>query len=159
MQKARGSFFILMDADLQNDPADAPKMWRYLEDKQLDLVTGIRAKRNDTWFRRKSSQIANTVRAALLRDNTTDTGCTLKVMRREVGQRLPGWNGMHRFIPALAGSSGYKTGEIPVNHRARHAGVSTVNSRKRAIRATTDLIGMLWYSSRQFKGRLLPEKE
>ena len=155
MQEARGKFIILMDADLQNDPMDAPKLLHKLEDEQLDLVTGVRLHRNDNLVRRLSSSIANAVRGALLQDHTTDTGCTLKVIRAEAAKRLPGWNGMHRFIPALVLSSGYKIGEMPVEHRARHAGVSKVAGGKRALRATVDLIGMLWFCRRQFKGRLL----
>jgi glycosyltransferase involved in cell wall biosynthesis len=158
MQAARGDYVILMDADLQNDPMDAPRMWNYLRQNQLDLVTGIRAKRNDSFQRRLSSKVANAVRSALLQDHTSDTGCTLKVMRTEAAQRLPAWNGMHRFIPALTLAAGFKIGEIPVEHRARHAGVSKVAGRKRAIRTTIDLIGMLWFSRRQFKGRLLKEE-
>jgi len=158
MQKARGQFIILMDADLQNDPMDAPRMLRKLEDEQLDLVTGVRLHRNDNFVRRLSSSIANAVRGALLQDHTSDTGCTLKVIRTEAAKRLPGWNGMHRFIPALVLSAGYKIGEMPVEHRARFAGVSKVAGGKRALRATIDLFGMLWFSRRQFKGRLLGEK-
>jgi len=158
MQKARGKFIILMDADLQNDPMDAPKMLRKLEDEKLDLVTGVRLHRHDAFIRRLSSSIANAVRGALLQDHTSDTGCTLKVIRSEAAKRLPGWNGMHRFIPALVLSAGYKIGEMPVEHRARHAGVSKVAGGKRALRATVDLFGMLWFSRRQFKGRLLGEK-
>jgi dolichol-phosphate mannosyltransferase len=158
MQEARGDVLILMDADLQNDPMDVPRMWRKLEDEGLDLVTGIRTKRNDVFIRRISSQIANAVRSLLLQDHTSDTGCTLKVIRREPARRLPGWNGMHRFIPALVLSAGYKIGEMPVEHRARHAGVSKVSGGKRAIRATIDLLGMLWLSRRQFKGRLTEEQ-
>jgi glycosyltransferase involved in cell wall biosynthesis len=158
MQEARGEYVILMDADLQNDPMDAPKMWRKLVEEDLDLVTGVRVKRNDTFIRRISSSIANTVRGALLQDHTSDTGCTLKVLRREPARRLPGWNGMHRFIPALVLSAGYRIGEMPVEHRARHAGVSKVAGGKRAVRATVDLLGMLWFSRRQFKGRLLGDK-
>ena len=154
MQEARGKFIILMDADLQNDPMDAPKMLRKLEDEQLDLVTGIRRHRNDKFIRRLSSSVANAVRGALLQDHTSDTGCTLKVIRAEAAKRLPGWNGMHRFIPALVLSAGYKIGEMPVEHRARHAGFSKVAGGKRAVRATIDLLGMLWFSRRQFKGRL-----
>ena len=157
MQAARGEFIILLDADLQNDPMDAPLLWRKLVDDRLDMVTGVRQHRNDTWVRRISSRIANAVRSALLQDHTSDTGCTLKVMRREAAQRLPAWNGMHRFMPALTLSAGYAIGEIPVNHRARFAGVSKVAGGKRAVRATLDLLGMLWFSRRQFKGRLLPE--
>jgi dolichol-phosphate mannosyltransferase len=158
MQEARGKVIILMDADLQNDPMDAPKMLRKLEDEQLDLVTGVRLHRHDNFIRRLSSSIANAVRGALLQDHTSDTGCTLKVIRAEAAKRLPGWNGMHRFIPALLLSAGYKIGEMPVEHRARYAGVSKVAGGKRALRATVDLIGMLWFCRRQFKGRLLGEK-
>jgi dolichol-phosphate mannosyltransferase len=158
MQKARGQFIILMDADLQNYPMDAPKMLRKLEEEQLDLVTGVRLHRNDNFVRRLSSSIANAVRGALLQDHTSDTGCTLKVIRSEAAKRLPGWNGMHRFMPALVLSAGYKIGEMPVEHRARFAGVSKVAGGKRALRATVDLFGMLWFSRRQFKGRLLGEK-
>lgn len=158
IQAAHGDYIILMDADLQNDPMDAPRMWHKLENEGLDLVTGVRAKRNDTLGRRLSSTIANAVRATLLQDHTSDTGCTLKVIRREAAKRLPGWNGMHRFIPALVLSAGYKIGEMPVEHRARFAGVSKVSGGKRAIRATIDLLGMLWFSRRQFKGRLLDEQ-
>ncbi len=157
MQAARGDFIILLDADLQNDPLDALGMHRKLVAEGLDLVTGVRRDRHDTWVRRMSSRVANGVRAALLQDHTSDTGCTLKVIRREAAQRLPAWNGMHRFIPALTLAAGYKIGEMPVSHRARFAGVSKVAGGKRAVRATVDLLGMLWFSRRQFPGRLLPE--
>jgi len=158
MQEAQGEFIILMDADLQNDPMDVPNMLRKLEAEKLDLVTGVRIRRNDKFIRRISSSIANTVRGALLQDRTSDTGCTLKVIRAGAAKRLPGWNGMHRFIPALVLSAGYKIGEMPVEHRARHAGVSKVAGGKRAVRATIDLLGMLWFTRRQFKGRLKDEK-
>jgi dolichol-phosphate mannosyltransferase len=155
IQETRGEFIILLDADLQNDPMDAPLLWHKLVDEELDLVTGVRRKRNDVWIRRISSRIGNGVRSTLLQDRTSDTGCTLKVLRAETARRLPGWNGMHRFIPALILSAGYKIGEMPVSHRARHAGVSKVAGGKRAVRATIDLFGMLWLSRRQFKGRLV----
>lgn len=154
MQEARGKIIVLMDADLQNDPMDVPNLLRKLNEEELDLVTGVRVRRNDTFVRRLSSKIANAVRGALLQDRTSDTGCTLKVIRTEAAKRLPGWNGMHRFIPALVLSAGYKIGEMPVEHRARHAGVSKVAGARRAVRATVDLLGMLWLSRRQFKGRL-----
>ena len=153
-QQAKGKFIIYLDADLQNDPMDAPKLLKKLQDEQLDLVTGVRLHRNDTFIRRISSTIANKVRATLLQDHTSDTGCTLKVARAECAKRLPGWNGMHRFMPALILSAGYKIGEMPVEHRARFMGVSKVAGGKRAVRATVDLLGMLWFTRRQFKGRL-----
>ena len=159
MQEARGSFVILMDADLQNNPMDAVNLLRKMDTDGLDLVTGVRVKRNDSFMRRISSSVANAVRSTLLQDHTSDTGCTLKVLRAEAAKRLPGWNGMHRFIPALVQACGYKTGETPVEHRPRHAGVSKVAGGKRAVRATIDLLGMLWYTRRQFKGRLLRDEE
>jgi glycosyltransferase involved in cell wall biosynthesis len=158
IQAAQGDYIILMDADLQNDPMDVPRMWRKLVDEGLDLVTGVRVKRHDAFIRRLSSTVANKVRGLLLQDHTSDTGCTLKVMTRESAKRLPGWNGMHRFIPALVLSARYQIGEMPVEHRPRHAGVSKVAGGKRAVRATIDLFGMLWFSRRQFKGRVLAEK-
>jgi glycosyltransferase involved in cell wall biosynthesis len=154
MQAARGEYIITLDADLQNDPQDAPQLYRKLVDESLDMVTGVRAKRNDNFVRRASSKIANAVRGSLLQDHTSDTGCTLKVLRAEPAKRLPGWNGMHRFMPALILSAGYKIGEMPVSHRARHSGVSKVAGGKRAVRATVDLLGMLWFCRRQFRGRI-----
>jgi dolichol-phosphate mannosyltransferase len=159
MQAARGQYLILLDADLQNDPMDAPKLFKKLIQEDLDMVTGVRLNRNDTWVRRISSRVANAVRSTMLQDHTSDTGCTLKVMTSEAAKRLPAWNGMHRFMPALTLAAGYKIGEMPVHHRARFAGVSKVAGGKRAVRATVDLLGMLWFSRRQFKGRLLPEDD
>jgi dolichol-phosphate mannosyltransferase len=154
LQQARGEYIILMDADLQNDPADAPRLFEKLQKDDLDLVTGVRTNRQDTAFRRFSSKLANLVRSLLLNDHTSDTGCTLKILRRDLARQLPPWNGMHRFIPALACAAGYKIGETPVSHRPRVAGISKVHSASRAWRATIDLIGMLWLSRRQFRGRV-----
>ncbi|HEY8967224.1 MAG TPA: glycosyltransferase family 2 protein [Candidatus Methylacidiphilales bacterium] len=153
-QAARGEFVAYLDADLQNDPADLGKLLDLVRAGKADLVTGIRTRRNDDWVRRFTSRFANAVRSRVLGDHTTDTGCSLKVLRAEAAKRLPAWNGMHRFIPALVHSMGYVTGETPVNHRARHAGFSKVLQGKRAWRATVDLLGMVWLGRRQFKGRL-----
>ena len=90
IQEARGEYIILMDADLQNDPMDAPKLWSKLKSENLDLVTGVRTKRNDTFIRRISSSIANKVRATLLQDHTSDTGCTLKVILQRSRQAVAG---------------------------------------------------------------------
>jgi glycosyltransferase involved in cell wall biosynthesis len=154
-QAATGDLVGMLDADLQNDPNDFQKLFALLQSENLDLVTGVRTSRQDTWIRRISSQVANTVRSTLLGDHTSDTGCSLKLMKAEAAKRLPGWNGMHRFIPALLIGMDYKTGETPVNHRARYRGVSKVIGTKRALRATRDLMGMIWLKSRQFKGRPL----
>ncbi len=153
-QAARGEFVAYLDADLQNDPADLGKLLALVRGGKADLVTGVRTRRNDDWVRRFTSRFANAVRSRVLGDRTSDTGCSLKVLRAEAAKRLPAWNGMHRFIPALIHSMGYITGEVPVNHRARNAGVSKVLQGKRAWRATVDLLGMVWLSRRQFQGRL-----
>jgi dolichol-phosphate mannosyltransferase len=155
MQAAQGRIIGLLDADLQNDPADLPKLLACLEEGQLDLVTGIRVQRLDHPIRHLTSQFANRVRATVLGDRTTDTGCSLKVLRADLAKRLPAWNGMHRFIPAFAISMGYNIGEMPVNHRARYTGLSKVLQGKRAWRATIDLLGMIWLTRRQFQGRIL----
>lgn len=154
IQEAAGRWIILLDADLQNDPADIPALLKRLQEDRLDLITGFRRRRQDSWQRRWMSWVANRVRARLLADHTQDSGCSLKIIRRELARRLPGWNGMHRFIPALACGMGYRTGELPVHHRPRHAGRSKVRPWKRAFAATIDLLGMVWLVRRQFRGRL-----
>ncbi len=154
-QAAKGDLVGMLDADLQNDPQDFIKLLQLLQKENLDLVTGIRTSRQDNWIRRTSSIIANAVRSTLLDDHTSDTGCSLKLMKVEAAKRLPGWNGMHRFIPALLIGMDFKTGETPVNHRPRFRGVSKVIGTKRALRATRDLIAMVWLKNRQFKGRPL----
>ncbi len=158
IQEAAGRWVILLDADLQNDPADIPALLERLEAEGLDLITGFRRKRQDSWQRRWMSWVANRVRARLLADRTRDTGCSLKILRRDLAKRLPGWNGMHRFIPALACGMGYRTGEHPVHHRPRHAGRSKVRPWRRALAATIDLLGMVWLVRRQFRGRLRKPK-
>ncbi|VVM07951.1 dolichol-phosphate mannosyltransferase [Methylacidimicrobium cyclopophantes] len=154
IQAAAGHWIILLDADRQNDPADIPSLWERLQEEKLDLITGIRRRRQDNWQRRWMSWIANRIRARLLADRTSDSGCSLKILRRDLARRLPGWNGMHRFIPALACGMGYRTGELPVHHRPRQAGRSKVRPWKRALEATVDLVGMVWLVRRQFRGRL-----
>ena len=150
---ARGEMIALIDGDLQNDPADIPKLLAEIE-KGSDLACGYRAKRKDTKFKRLQSKIANGVRSRFVGDGVRDTGCTLKVMRRECREGLIPFTGMHRFIPALIKSMGYKLSEVPVNHRARQHGVSKYGFGNRAFRATRDMFGVRWLNSRRFKIRL-----
>ncbi|MGI9240107.1 MAG: glycosyltransferase family 2 protein, partial [Verrucomicrobiales bacterium] len=121
---ARGEIIATLDGDLQNDPADIPKLLDHMEAEGLDLVCGYRAKRKDTTFKRIQSRIANNVRSRFIGDGVRDTGCSLKAMRRQCREGLMPFTGMHRFIPALIKNAGYKVGEIPVNHRPRQHGVS-----------------------------------
>ena len=138
---AKGKYITLLDGDLQNDPAVIPKMIEEIE-KGFDLVCGYRAKRKDTAFKRIQSRIANNVRSRFVGDGVRDTGCTLKVMRRECREGLIAFTGMHRFIPALIKNMGYKVTELPVNHRARQHGVSKYGFGNRAIVATRDMFGV-----------------
>jgi dolichol-phosphate mannosyltransferase len=145
---ARGAAIVMLDGDLQNDPQDIPTLLNKLNEG-YDLVCGYRAKRKDTAFKRVQSRIANAVRSRFVGDGVRDTGCTLKAMRRECRQALLPFNGMHRFIPALIASLGYKVTELPVNHRPRVAGVSKYGFGNRAWRATMDMLGVRWLNSRR----------
>lgn len=148
LHAARGTTAVLIDGDLQNDPADIPKLLREIE-KGADLVCGYRAERKDTAVKRLTSRIANAVRSRFTKDGVRDTGCSLKAMRRECVQALVPFKGMHRFIPALVKGAGYKLVEVPVNHRPRKFGLSKYGLGNRAVRATIDMFGVRWLLSRQ----------
>jgi glycosyltransferase involved in cell wall biosynthesis len=156
LQAARGEMIALLDGDLQNDPADIPKLLAEIE-KGVDMVCGYRANRKDTFSKRLTSRVANFVRSRFTRDGVRDTGCTLKVMRRECREALVPFYGMHRFIPALVKGMGYKISEVPVHHRPRTAGVSKYGFGNRAIKATLDMFAVRWMLSRQLKIRVFRE--
>ncbi|NJK92077.1 MAG: glycosyltransferase family 2 protein [Blastochloris sp.] len=147
LHAATGEFCVMLDGDGQNDPADIPLLLKALEDR--DFVCGVRRKRQDTWSRRLGSRWANSIRRFVLGDQATDTGCTLKAMRREHVQHLIPFNGMHRYIPALLGGADLRMGEVEVNHRPRRFGVSKYTLGGRALRGIWDLVGVRWYLSRQ----------
>jgi len=142
-----------LDGDLQNDPADIPAMLTMLQ-TGWDLVCGYRARRKDTAFKRLQSRIANAVRARFVGDGVRDTGCTLKVMRRDCREALLLFTGMHRFIPALIRNMGWRVTEMPVNHRARVSGVSKYGFGNRALRATMDMFGVRWLNSRRTRYKI-----
>jgi len=121
---ARGRLVASLDADLQNDPADLPKMLLLLRESDADMVQGDRSlARRDNAIRRITSRIGRFFRGLILSDTIRDTGCSLRVMKREIAIALPlEFKGMHRFIPVTARHLGYKVVEMPVNHRARIAG-------------------------------------
>lgn len=149
LHNVRGETAVLIDGDLQNDPADIPRLLAEIE-RGADLVCGYRAQRKDTLVKRITSRVANFVRSRFTKDGVRDTGCTLKAMRREcIGALLP-FKGMHRFIPALVKGAGYRLVEVPVNHRPRKFGQSKYSLGNRAIRATRDMFGVRWLLSRQF---------
>ena len=148
LMAARGATAVVIDGDLQNDPADIPRLLAEVA-RGADLVCGYRVKRQDTLVKRLTSRIANTVRSRYTKDGVRDTGCTLKAMRRECLSALVPFKGMHRFIPALVKAAGYRLVEIPVNHRPRRFGQSKYSLGNRALRATVDMFGVRWLLSRR----------
>ena len=156
LQAARGAILVLIDGDLQNDPADIPKLVGEVS-RGADLVCGYRAQRRDTRVKRLTSRIANAVRSRYTKDGVRDTGCTLKAMRRECVGALVPFKGMHRFIPALIKDAGYRLVEIPVNHRPRRFGQTKYGLGNRAVRATIDMFGVRWLLSRRLNYKILEE--
>jgi dolichol-phosphate mannosyltransferase len=153
LHAARGATAVLIDGDLQNDPADIPRLLSEIA-RGADLVCGYRAQRRDTRVKRLTSWIANTVRSRFTKDGVRDTGCTLKAMRRECVSALVPFKGMHRFIPALVKGAGYRLVEIPVNHRPRRFGQSKYGLGNRAVRATMDMFGVRWLLSRRLNYKI-----
>jgi len=150
---ARGATLVLIDGDLQNDPADIPRLLAEIA-RGADLVCGYRAQRRDTRVKRLTSRIANAVRSRFTKDGVRDTGCTLKAMRRECVSALVPFKGMHRFIPALVKGAGFRLVEIPVNHRLRRFGRSKYGLGNRALRATIDMFGVRWLLSRRLNYKI-----
>ena len=150
---ARGGTVVIIDGDLQNDPADIPKLLAEIA-RGADLVCGYRVKRRDTLVKRATSRIANAVRSRYTKDGVRDTGCTLKAMRRECMSTLLPFKGMHRFIPALVKAAGYRLVEVPVNHRPRRFGQSKYGLGNRALRATVDMFGVRWLLSRRLNYKI-----
>src|SRR5882672_4174881 len=153
IKAARGQVIVMIDSDLQNDPADIPRLLAEIS-RGADLVCGYRAKRKDTFAKRLTSRIANFVRSRFTKDYVRDTGCTLKAMRRECADALVPFKGMHRFIPALIRGAGYRLVEIPVNHRPRRFGQTKYGFGSRALRATIDMFGVRWLLSRRLNYKI-----
>lgn len=144
---ARGEVVVTLDGDLQNDPADIPRLLALLGEG-WDLVSGVRQRRQDSWVRRASSRVANAVRRRLLDDGITDVGCSLKAYRAELLRRLPPFDGMHRFLPALVRLEGARAIEVPVGHRPRSYGRSKYGIGNRLWRGIADLLGVWWLQRR-----------
>jgi dolichol-phosphate mannosyltransferase len=153
IKAARAPIIATLDGDGQNDPADIPALLQTLlaepEEKRDDLlVAGLRAKRRDSGLRRLSSKIANRVRAALLKDDTPDTGCGLKLFTRTAFLDMPRFDHMHRFLPALMIRRGGRVLSVPVNHRPRERGVSKYGVWNRLWVGIVDLFGVMWLQRR-----------
>jgi len=146
-REARGAVIVAMDGDGQNDPADIPRLLKGLD--ACDMCCGYRADRRDRRSKKMASRIANLVRNRALHEEIVDTGCTLKAMKAEYVKDLAVWDGMHRFLPALARMRGAAISQIAVHHRPRAAGVSKYTNLGRLKRALWDLFGVRWLQHRQ----------
>lgn len=153
IRAARGKTIVMIDSDLQNDPADIRRLLEQIS-RGADLVCGYRGQRKDTITKRLSSRIANFVRSRFTKDYVRDTGCTLKAMRRECADALVPFKGMHRFIPALIKGAGYRLVEVAVNHRPRRFGQTKYGFGNRALRATIDMFGVRWLLSRRLNYKI-----
>ncbi|MFN7971631.1 MAG: glycosyltransferase family 2 protein [Acidobacteriota bacterium] len=152
--RAAGEVIVTLDADLQNDPRDVPRLLEKLPGR--DMVIGVRQKRHDTLLRRVSSRIANRVRSWATRDGVTDIGCSLKAFRRDVALAIPPYRGMHRFFPTLALMDGRTIAEVPVSHRHRRAGKSKYGL-NRLLPSLHDLFAVRWMRARKLRHRVVGE--
>ncbi|MBN2922148.1 MULTISPECIES: glycosyltransferase family 2 protein [unclassified Roseburia] len=146
IKAAQYDYIVTMDGDRQNDPADIPKLVNYLEENDLDIVSGWRKNRKDTVMKKFTSRVANFLRGIIVKDNIHDSGCSLKIYKKECFDHINLYGEMHRFIPALLRIKGFEVGEVVVNHRPRTAGVTKYNW-KRTIKGFVDMIS-LWFWSK-----------
>jgi dolichol-phosphate mannosyltransferase len=160
---ARGRLIATLDGDGQNDPADLPRLIAAFlspaSAKNLGMIAGQRVKRRDTAVKRWSSRIANKVRAAMLGDDTPDTGCGLKVFSRDAFLQLPYFDHIHRFLPALMRREGFAVGLEPVNHRLRVHGRSKYGINNRLWVGIVDLFGVFWLQRRMRRPALTDTKK
>jgi dolichol-phosphate mannosyltransferase len=147
MREARGDILVTLDSDLQNDPADIPKLVQELG--RYDMATGWRQKREDPWLKRISSKIGNAVRNRLSGENIRDSACTLRALKRECIQEIWVFDGMHRFLSTLVKMKGYRIIEVPVAHHPRKFGKSKYNIRNRMVRSFMDLLVVRWMKRRR----------
>ena len=145
VRRATGTWIATLDGDGQNDPADLPAMYARLEvEPRPDMVAGHRVQRKDTASKKIASRLANRIRGGLLKDETPDSGCGIKIFRRELFLELPYFDHMHRFLPALARRHGARVVSVPVNHRPRGAGQSNYTNLGRRRAGLLDLLGVWW---------------
>ncbi|MGH8760436.1 MAG: glycosyltransferase family 2 protein, partial [Burkholderiales bacterium] len=153
-RQASGELVVTMDADLQYDPADIPRLIPLAA--QYDLVCGWRKDRHDSLTRKLSSRIAYLARTSVTGDRIHDTGCSLKVFRRAVVERLQLFEGMHRFFPALARMHGFRMTEVPVRHFPRVHGRSKYGIGNRLFKGLYDLVAVRWMMGRVLSYRIKP---
>jgi dolichol-phosphate mannosyltransferase len=147
IQHTNRPLLATLDGDLQNNPADLPRLLKELE--SCDFACGWRQNRQDTFVRRLSSRLARAARSAALGAEFRDTGCALRVFRRAALTGVFGFNGLHRFLPILVAGGGFRVREVPVSHRPRVAGVSKYGVWNRLGRGLYDLMAIAWYQRRR----------
>jgi dolichol-phosphate mannosyltransferase len=165
VKAARAPWIATLDGDGQNDPADLPSLWQIAKAAPAQpslLIAGHRARRQDSWSKRRASKIANTIRRTMLHDDTPDTGCGLKLFPRALFLDLPYFDHMHRFLPALVLREGGIVRSLPVNHRPRERGASKYGVFDRLWVGITDLFGVMWLCRRKslpaVMGDTMPEQ-
>ena len=144
---AKGSLIVTLDGDGQNDPADIPNLLKQHQKSSNSgflMITGHRITRRDSWTKRQASRIANLIRRTILKDDNPDTGCSLKLYERELFLRLPYFDHMHRYLPALAKRENCTVAIVPVNHRHRAYGRSKYANFDRLLVGIPDLLGVMW---------------
>jgi glycosyltransferase involved in cell wall biosynthesis len=162
VKAARAAWIATLDGDGQNDPADIPVLWQIARAAPADpplLIAGHRARRQDSWSKRRASKIANAVRRAMLHDDTPDTGCGLKLFPRALFLDLPYFDHMHRFLPALALREGAVVRSLPVNHRPRERGVSKYGTWDRLWVGISDLFGVMWLRRRRSRPAIIEDPQ
>ncbi|OYX21135.1 MAG: dolichol-phosphate mannosyltransferase [Rhodobacterales bacterium 32-66-9] len=153
---AKGEFVCTLDGDGQNPPAELPKLLAPLladTTGRIGIVAGQRVGRQDTWSKKLASRLANGIRSRALKDGTRDTGCGLKAFRRDAFLRLPFFNHMHRYLPALFARDGWQVAHVDVSHRPREAGQSNYNNLQRGFVGAIDLLGVMWLLRRRKRAR------
>jgi len=150
---AHGNVIATLDADLQNDPEEIPRLFPMLE--QFDMINGWRQDRQDTTVRRLQSRIANRIRNWLSDETIQDSASSLKLYKRHCLEGLQLYRGMHRFMPTLVKMRGYTVNEVPVKHSPRFAGTAKYGLRNRALRALVDLLAVRWMKNRYLNYRAI----
>lgn len=147
-RSARGDIIVTLDADLQNDPEDIPKLLDKL--KSCDMAYGWRRNRKDPLLKLASSGIANFIRNTVTGEDVRDTGCSLKAYKKHCLKNIKLYDGMHRFLPTLVRMEGFRADEVEVSHNPRKFGRSKYNLRKRMVRPLLDLLAVAWMKKRHF---------
>lgn len=153
MKIASGKYISLMDADLQTNPRDILKLYPYLD--TYDFINGNRNNRQDSFIKKISSIVGNSFRNFITKDTIQDTGCPMKLFKREIIDCLFLFEGMHRFLPTLAKINGYSVIEIPVSHQKRKFGKSKYGIFNRAFVGLMDAFVVGWIKKRQIKYKII----